>query len=124
MKTRKGGNLREKMCRDLELFREGSFAKPTTSKALVVATRANQYSQRPRSNAHGHYDVAIARGFVRDGAELAGGLFVFQFEADGAVGGSGEEIEKILRIETDGDCVALEILFDYFFGFAVFGAGG
>jgi hypothetical protein len=30
-----------------------------------------------RSNAHGHYDVAVARGFIACRAELAGGLFVF-----------------------------------------------
>jgi hypothetical protein len=30
-----------------------------------------------RSNAHGHYDIAVARGFIARRAELAGGLFVF-----------------------------------------------
>jgi hypothetical protein len=30
-----------------------------------------------RSNAHGHYDVAVAGGFIACGAELACGLFVF-----------------------------------------------
>jgi hypothetical protein len=30
-----------------------------------------------RSNAHGHYDVAVAGGFIACRAELAGGLFVF-----------------------------------------------
>ena len=45
-----------------------------------------------RSNSHGHDDVAIARGLVGEGAELAGGLLVFQLEADGAFGGGTEKI--------------------------------
>lgn len=41
-----------------------------------------------RSNSHGHNDVAVTRGLVACRAELACGLFVFQFETDGAFGGS------------------------------------
>ena len=39
------------------------------------------------SDAHGHDDVAVAVGFVGEGAHLAGGLFVFELDADGAIGG-------------------------------------
>src|SRR6202142_1515005 len=76
------------------------------------------------SNAHWHDDVAVARGFVGKRPKLAGGLFVFQFEADGAIGSGGKKIENVLRVETDGDRVSLEFFFDHLFCFAVFGAGG
>src|SRR5579863_5820380 len=75
------------------------------------------------SDAHGHYDVAVATGFVAKGAELAGGLLVFQFETDGAIGGGAKEIQQVLRVETDGDRLAVEFLLNCFFGFAVFRAG-
>lgn len=52
-----------------------------------VARRRSDRAIDARSNAHGHYYVAVARGFVACGAELACGLFVFQLETDGAFGG-------------------------------------
>src|SRR5580658_1449570 len=75
------------------------------------------------SNAHGHYDVAVAAGFVASGPELAGGLIVFQFETDRPIGCGAQEIEKILSVETDGDGIALELLLDGFPRFAVFRTG-
>src|SRR5260221_5532071 len=80
-------------------------------------------SMRPESDAHGHDDVAVAIGFVGEGAHLAGGLFVFQFDADRAFRGGGEKIEHVAGVEADGDGVALIFLVDIFLGFAVFGAG-
>jgi hypothetical protein len=37
----------------------------------------SKFFRAQRSDAHGHYDVAVAAGIVAEGAELAGGLFVF-----------------------------------------------
>src|SRR5580658_8858684 len=78
---------------------------------------------RPQtSNTHGHDDVAITRSLIGQRAQLAGGLFILQFEADGAIGRGVQEIEKILRIETNGDGVAFGLFLDHFFCFAVFRA--
>src|SRR5215469_13164524 len=83
-------------------------------RARMAKARANIGA---RSDAHGHHDVAVARRFVGDGTQLAGGLFVFQLEVDGAVGG-GEEIEEVLGVEADGDRIAFEFFLDDFLGFA------
>src|SRR4029077_2167631 len=56
---------------------------------------------RGDSDAHGHYDVAVAGGLVGEGAERPGGLLVFELEADRAVGSGGEEIQQVLGIEAD-----------------------
>jgi len=77
-----------------------------------------------RSDAHGHDDVAVAIAFVGERAHLAGGLFVFELDADGAVGRSCEKIEHVAGIEADRDGIALVVLLDIFLGFAVFRAGG
>ena len=63
-----------------------------------MTRRATTTAGGPRgaSDAHRHYDVAIAGGLVGQGAELAGGLLVFEFEGDRAVGSSGEEMEQVL----------------------------
>ncbi len=79
-------------------------------------------SAAKNSNAHGHYDVAIAAGFVACGTELACGLIVFQLETDWSIGGGAQKIEQVLRVEPDGDGIALEFLLDGFFCFAIFRA--
>src|SRR6266436_1079188 len=80
-------------------------------------------SMHPESDAHGHDDVAVAIGFVGEGAHLSGRLFVFQFDTDGAFRGGSEKVEHVTGIEADGDGVALIFLVDIFLGFTVFGAG-
>src|ERR1700732_1438209 len=72
------------------------------------------------SNAHGHYDVTVARGFVADWAQLACRLLILQLKIDRAIRRGVQEIEKILCVETDRNGFALEFLFDYFLGLAVF----
>src|SRR5438046_354545 len=59
------------------------------------------HSMRPKSDAHGHDDIAVAIRFVGKRAHLAGGLFVFQFDADRAFRGGGEEIQHVAGIEAD-----------------------
>src|SRR5664279_841230 len=76
------------------------------------------------SDAHGHDDVAIAIAVIGEGTHLTGGLLVFQFDADGSIGGGGEKIQNISGIETDGDGIAFVFLVDIFFRFTVFRAGG
>jgi hypothetical protein len=83
----------------------------------------NKNSVAKKSDAHGHDDVAVAVGFVGEGAHLAGGLFVLELDADGAIGGGCEEVKHVSGIETDGDGIAGIFLFDIFLGFAVLGAG-
>jgi len=74
------------------------------------------------SDAHGHDDVAVAIAFVGEGAHLAGGLFVLELDADGAIGGGGEKIEHVSGVEADRNRIAFVFLLDVFFRFAVFGA--
>src|ERR1700752_1748422 len=95
-------------------------------KSHLRITNCDLKTQRKwnKSDTHGHDYIAVAIAFVGEGAHLAGGLFVLEFDADGAVGGGGEEIEHVAGVEADGDVVALVILVDGFLGFAVFRAGG
>ena len=74
------------------------------------------------SDAHGHDDVAVAIAFVGERAHLAGGLFILELDADGAIGGGGEKIEHVGGIEADRNRIAFVFLLDIFFCFAVFGA--
>src|ERR1035437_4133439 len=53
------------------------------------------------SDAHGHDDVAVFVVVAFGGAELAGGLGGFQFEADLAGAGGFEEVDQGLGIEAD-----------------------
>src|SRR5712692_3442683 len=76
------------------------------------------------SDAHRHDDVAVAVLLVGQRAHLPGRLLVLELDTDGALGRRGEEIEQVLRIEADGERVALVFLLDRFLGLAVFGAGG
>ena len=78
-----------------------------------------QNRNEKNSNAHGHDDVAVAVQFVGERAQLAGGLFVLEFDADGTFGGGGKKIEEILAIEADGDGLAFVFLLDVLLGFAV-----
>src|SRR5712692_2811913 len=48
-----------------------------------------EHGRHEKSDAHGHDDVAVAIAFVSEGAHLAGGLFVLELDADGAVGRGG-----------------------------------
>jgi hypothetical protein len=50
-------------------------------------------SDSTASNPHGHDDVAVFVVVAFGGAELAGGLGVFQFEADFAGAGGFEEVD-------------------------------
>src|SRR5579862_3488924 len=75
-----------------------------------------------KSDPHRHDYVAIAERLIAFGADLSGGLLVLQLEAHGAIGNRGEKIQQILRVESDGDWIALVRLFDRFRGFAIFGA--
>ena len=74
-------------------------------------------------NAHGHNNVTIPVRLVGERTHLAGGLFVLQLDADRAIGGCGQKIEHVRRIETDGDRVSLVILLDVFLGLAVLRTG-
>src|ERR1700730_8253792 len=80
-------------------------------------------SRRISSNAHGHDDVAVAVAFVGERAHLPRGLFVFELDADRAVGCGGEKIQHVGRVETDGDGIAFIFLIDIFLSFAVLRAG-
>ena len=86
------------------------------------ASRSGQLRKERASDAHGHDHVAVAAGVLAEGVELAGGLFVFQLETDWAIRRGGQKIEKVLRVEADGDRFALEFFFDDFFCFSVLGA--
>src|SRR5690348_15623 len=60
----------------------------------------------PASNAHGHDDVSVAVGLIRERAHLAGGLFVLQLDAHRAIGRGSKKIEHVCGVETDADGVA------------------
>src|SRR5579859_398016 len=77
----------------------------------------------PASDAHGHDDVAIPVGLIGERAHLAGGLLVLQLDAYRAIGGRGQKIKHVRRIETDGDRVTLVILLNVFLGLAVLRTG-
>src|SRR6266404_10005503 len=79
---------------------------------------------RDPSDAHGHDDVAVAVGLIGERTHLAGGLFILQLDADGAVGGSGKKIQHVAGVEADGDGITLVFLLDIFFGFAILRARG
>ena len=76
------------------------------------------------SDPHGHNDVAVFVVVAFGGAELAGGLGVFEFEADFAGAGGFEEVDKILGVEADGQRLAGVGGFDGIFGLAGFRGGG
>src|SRR6266849_1769751 len=76
------------------------------------------------SDPHRHDHIAVAVLLVGQRAHLPGRLLVLELDANGALGRRGEEIEQVLRIEADGERVALVFLLDRFLGLAVFGAGG
>src|SRR5437016_181773 len=78
----------------------------------------------PDSDAHRHDDIAVAVGLISERPHLAGGLFVFQFDADGTIGRGTEKIQHVAGIEADGDGLALEFFLDALFCLAVFRAGG
>src|ERR1035437_4414326 len=73
------------------------------------------------SDAHGHDDVAVLVVVAFGGAELAGGLGVFEFQADFTGAGGFEKIDQILGVEADGQRFAGVGSFDGFFGLAGFG---
>src|SRR2546429_5019657 len=75
-----------------------------------------------KSDAHGHDDIAVAVGLVGQRPHLPGGLFVFQFDADRAIGRGAKKIQHVAGIKTDGDGIAFEFFLDGFFGFAVYRA--
>jgi len=74
------------------------------------------------SDAHGHQDVAVfVFGFWVFGAHLAGGLAVFEFEADFAFVTEGfEEVDHVVGVEADDDGVEGVGSFDAVFGLAGF----
>src|SRR5882762_7306808 len=94
------------------------------SKSARLLNAARLLEIRGESNAHGHDDVAVAVGLVGERAHLPGGLFVFQFDADGAIGRGTKKIQHVGGIETDGDGLAFEFFLDCFFGLAVLRARG
>src|ERR1017187_7030428 len=75
------------------------------------------------SDAHGHDDVAVFVVVAFGGAELAGGLRVFEFEADFAGAGGFEEIDQVLRVEADGQRISGVGSFDGIFGLSGFRGG-
>ena len=78
------------------------------------------------SDPHGHDDVAVFVFVVGGifGAHLAGGLRVFEFEADFAGVADGlEEVEHVGGVEADDEGVEVVGGFDGVFGFAGFGGG-
>src|SRR5208282_5435925 len=75
------------------------------------------------SDSHWHYDVAVLVLFAFGGAHLSGGLGIFEFEFHVSAAGGLEKIQQILRIEADGDRVAVVIDFERVFGLAGFGGG-
>src|SRR6266446_10757734 len=79
---------------------------------------------RDLSDAHGHDDVAVAVRFIGERAHLAGGLFILQLDADGAVGRGSKKIQHVAGVETDGDRIAFVFLLDILLGLAVLRARG
>src|SRR5579859_751890 len=59
---------RAKKHREIEERRTSEIAQKDRGRLEIAGAR---------SDAHGHYDVAVTRRLVRYGAKLAGGLFVF-----------------------------------------------
>ena len=75
----------------------GADCESTSITAILMEVKILGTKSRPRgqecprhtsSDAHWHYDVAVLVVFAFFGAELAGGLGVFEFEAD-LVGAGG-----------------------------------
>ena len=75
------------------------------------------------SDAHGHDDVAVLVIVAFGGAELAGGLGIFQFEADFVSAGGFEEVDQVDGVEADGEGFAVVGSFDGILGLAGFGGG-
>src|ERR1039457_2227049 len=75
------------------------------------------------SDAHGHDDVAVLVVVAFGGAELAGGLGVFQLEADLAGAGGFQELDQVLRVEANGQGLAGIGSFDGIFRLASLGGG-
>src|SRR6266849_1085567 len=78
---------------------------------------------RPQLNPHGHDDVSVAVLIVGEGAHLAGGLLVLEFNTDRPFGRRAQKIEQVLRVEADRERVAFVFLVDGFLGLAILGAG-
>src|ERR1700693_3394058 len=62
-------------------------------------------AQRTISDPHGHDDVAVLVVVRAEGAELAGGLGVFQFEAHVARADCFQEIEDVDGVEADSQAI-------------------
>ena len=77
---------------------------------LRVTLRARV--SRDASDPHGHDDVAVLVVLAVGGAELAGGLGVFEFESYVAGADCFQEVEDVVGVEADGQGVALVAGFD------------
>src|SRR5205814_6863721 len=83
----------------------------------------NHKIRRP-SYPHRHHDIAVLVILAIGGAKLAGGLGVLQLKLHFSGADSFQKIQNILRVEADGERVAVVIGFEGVFGFAAFGGGG
>src|SRR5205807_2288692 len=90
-----------------------------------LSTHKRAQNWRPKHlDAHGHDDVAIAVLVIRQGAQLTGGLLIFQLHADRSVRSGGEKIQQILAVEADRNGLATIFFVDILGGFTVLGTRG
>ena len=94
------------------------------SKAKSTAAGEGARPTHHLSDPHGHDDVAVLVVLAVGGAELAGGLGIFELEPYVAGADGLQEIQDVLRVEADGQGVALVAGLDRVFRFAGFGGGG
>src|SRR5438874_7362593 len=83
----------------------------------------NHKIRRP-SYSHRHHDIAVLVILAIGGAELAGGLGVLKLQLYFSGADSFQKIQNILRVEADGEGVAVVVGFEGVFGLAAFGGGG
>src|SRR5579871_1956576 len=100
------------------------MACPCRTAPPTIGSASFRDSEWGTSDPHGHDDVAVLVIVGAEGAELAGGLGVFEFEADVAGADGLEEVENIAGVEADGEAVAVVRGLEGIFGLASFGGGG
>jgi len=69
------------------------------------------------SDPHGHDDVAVLVVFAVSGAELAGGLRIFEFELYVAGADGFQEVQNVLGVKADRQRIALVAGFERVFRF-------
>src|SRR5437868_9348969 len=90
------------------------------TQALVAALAAEAGASDP----HRHHDIPVLVVIPFAGAELAGRLGVFEFQAHFAGAGGLQEIQQVLGVESDGHAVAVVIGLQRIFRFASLGRRG